>query len=122
MRLGSRQAIATLVVGAGLLGIVLLLAELLGDDDWLALDVFFVLFVPFVVLVLARVRPAQHWTLFAVIVAATVMTLIRIEKSETSTAGFGLIVVSFLLVVAVLIAAVADRLTEARTRSREPVA
>jgi hypothetical protein len=93
-----------------LLGAVLLLVDLL------ALDVFLVLFVPFVVLVLARVRSVVHWTLFAVIAAATVLTLVQIEESESSTAGFGVIVVPFLLSVAVLLAAVVDRfLAAART-------
>ena len=83
--------------------------------DLLAVDVLIVLFQPFVVLALSRVRPVLHWTLFVVIAAATVITLIRIEESESSTAGFGVIVVPFLLSVAILLAAVFDRLVAARS-------
>ena len=87
-----------------LLGAALLLVDLL------AVDVFLVLFLPFVVLVLCRVRPVLHWTLFAVIAATRTITLIRIEESESSTAGFGVIVVSLLLSVGIPVAAVVDRL------------
>jgi hypothetical protein len=66
--------------------------------------VFLVLFVPFVALVLSRVRPALHWTLFAGIVAATVITVVRIEEGESSTAGFRVIVVPLLLTVGVVLA------------------
>jgi hypothetical protein len=72
MRWRLRQIVLTLVGGAVLLSATLLLVNLLTPD------VFLVLFVPFVVLVLSRVRPALHWTLFAVIAAATVITLVRI--------------------------------------------
>lgn len=105
----SRQIVLTLVGGAVLLGATLLLVNLLTPD------VFLVLFVPFVVLVLSRVRPALHWTLFAVIAVAIVITLFRIEESESSTAGFGVIVVPFLLTVGVLLAAGADRFVAATT-------
>ena len=104
-----RQIGLTLVGGAVLLGAALFLADLL------AVDVFLVLFLPFVVLALSRVRPVLHWTLFAVIAATTAITLIRIEESESSTAGFGVIVVPFLLSVAILLAAVFDRVVAARS-------
>jgi hypothetical protein len=97
------EIVLTFVGGAVLLGAALLLVDLL------AVEVFLVLFVPFVVLVLCRVPPMLHWMLFAVIAGATVITLVRIEESESSTAGFGVIVVPFLLTVAVLLAAVFDR-------------
>ena len=58
---------------------------------------------------LVRVRPTLHWVLFAVIVAPSVVTLYRIEGSESSTAGFGLVVVPLLLTLAVLLAAVIHR-------------
>lgn len=103
----SRQIVVTFIGGAVLLGATLLLVDLL------AVDVFFLLFVPFVVLVLLRVRPALHWTLFAVIGVATVITLVQIEESESSTAGFGVIVVPFLLTVGVLLAAGVERLVAA---------
>jgi hypothetical protein len=103
MRLRSRQVVLTFVGGAVLLGATLLLVDLLTPD------VFLVLFLPFVVLVLSRVRPVLHWTLFAVIAAATVTTLVRIEETESSTAGFGLIVVPLLLAVGVLLAAGVER-------------
>jgi hypothetical protein len=110
MRWRSRQIVLTFVGSVVLLGIALPLVDLL------ALDVFLVLFVPFVVLMLARARPVLHWTLFAVIAAATVITLVQIEESESSTAGFGVIVVPLLLSVAVLLAAAVDRfLAAART-------
>ena len=83
----SSEIVLTFVGGAVLLGATLLLVNLLTPD------VVFVLFVPFVVLVLSRVRPALHWTLFAVIAGATVIKLVEIEESESSTAGFGVIVV-----------------------------
>jgi hypothetical protein len=79
----SRQIVLTFVGGAVLLGATLLLVNLLTRG------VFLVLFVPFVVLVLSRVRPALHWTLFAVIAVATAITLFWIEESESSSAGFG---------------------------------
>ena len=113
MRWSSRQTAVTLVGGAVLLGIELLLVQRFGDDDLLALDVFLVLFVPVVVLVLVRVRPVLHWLLFAVIVAATGIVVVTIERNESSTAGFGLVVVPFLLSVAVLFAAAFDRLLAA---------
>jgi hypothetical protein len=103
----SRQIVLTFVGGAVLLGATLLLVNLLTPD------VFLVLFVPFVVLVLSRVRPALHWTLFAVIAVAIVITLFRIEESESSTAGFGVIVVPFLLTVGVLLAAGVERFVAA---------
>jgi hypothetical protein len=110
MRWRSRQIVLAFVGSVVLLGITLALVDLL------ALDVFLVLFVPFVVLMLARTRPVLHWTLFTVIAAATVITLVRIEESESSTAGFGVIVVPLLLSVAVLLAALVDRfLAAART-------
>jgi hypothetical protein len=107
MRWHSRQIVLTLVGGALLLGATLPLVDLLAPD------VFLVLFVPFAVLVLSRVRPALHWTLFAVIAVATVITLVRIEESESSTAGFGVIVVPFVLTVGVLLAAGVERLVAA---------
>ena len=61
----------------------------------------------------SRVRPLLHWMLFAAIAAATIITLVQIEDSESSTAGFGVIVVPLLLSVGVLTAAVFDRLTTA---------
>ena len=57
----SSEIVLTFVGGAVLLGATLLVVNLLTPD------VFLVLFVPFVALVLPRVRPALHWTLFAVI-------------------------------------------------------
>jgi hypothetical protein len=46
------------------------------------------------VLVLSRVRPALHWTLFAVIAVAIVITLFRIEeRASRPPPGFGVIVV-----------------------------
>jgi hypothetical protein len=55
--------------------------------------------VPFLALALVRLRPAVNWTLFALIAAATILTLARIERSESSTAEFGVIVVPLLLAV-----------------------
>jgi hypothetical protein len=107
MRWRLRRIVLTLVGGAVLLSAALLLVNLLTPD------VFLVLFVPFVVLVLSRVRPAVHWTLFAVIAAATVITLVRSEESESSTAGFGVIVLPFVLTVGVLLAAGLERLVAA---------
>jgi peptidoglycan/LPS O-acetylase OafA/YrhL len=104
----SRQIVLTLVGGA-----VLLLA-MLPQWDQLTWDIFLVLLVPFLILGLVRVRPTLHWLLFAVIVAASVVTLNRIEESESSTAGFGLVVVPLLLTVAVLLAAVIDRSSKRR--------
>jgi hypothetical protein len=103
MRWHSRDVVLTLAGGAVLLGASLLLVDLL------TIDVFLVLFVPFVVLVLARVRPVLHWMSFAVIAVSSVITLVRIEESESSTAGFGVIVVPLLLTVGVLLVAVFDR-------------
>jgi hypothetical protein len=100
----SRRIVLTLLGGSALIAVALVLAGLLV---W---DVFLVLLVPVIVLVLVRVRPALHWTLFVVIEAATVLTLLRIEQSESSTAGFGLIVVPFLLSLGIVLAAVLDRL------------
>lgn len=90
-----------------MLGATLLLVDLLTPH------VFIVLFVPFVVLALFHVRPALHWTLFVVISAASVITLVRIQDSESSTAGFGVIVVPFLLTVGVLLAAGVERFVAA---------
>jgi len=109
MRWRSRQIVLTFVGRAVLLGATLLLVNLLTPG------VFLVLFVPFVVLVLSRVRPVLHWTLFAVIAAATVITLVRIEESESSTAGFGVIVVPLLLTVGVLLAAGVERFAATAT-------
>jgi hypothetical protein len=103
----SRQIVLTFVGGAFLLGATLVLVNLLTPD------VFLVLFIPFVVLVLSRVRPALHWTLFAVIAAATVITLVQVEESESSTSGFGVIVVPFLLTIGVLLAAGVERFVAA---------
>jgi hypothetical protein len=107
MRWRSKQMALTLLAGAVLLGTILLLVDLL------AADVFLALFMPFVVLGLSRLRPIVHWTLFAVIAAATVMTLLRIEASESSTAGFGVVLVPLLLSVGVVLAAVLDRFVAA---------
>jgi len=74
-------------------------------------------FVPFLVLALARLRRVVHWTLFALLAAATATTLVRIDQSESSTAGFGLIVVPLLLIVAVLLAAVIDRVLKTWSRA-----
>lgn len=94
----------------------MLLAATLSLTDQLVWDVFLVLLVPFVVLGLARVRPVLHWALSVVMAAATVITLVRIEESESSTAGFGVIVVPLLLTVAVLLTVVIDRAFEASSR------
>jgi hypothetical protein len=99
----SRQIVVTFVGGA------VLLVAVLSQWDQLTWDIFLVQLMPFLVLGLVRVRPTLHWLLFAVIVAASVVTLYRIEESESSTAGFGLVVVPPLLTVAVLLAAVIDR-------------
>jgi hypothetical protein len=71
------------------------------------------LFVPFVVLVLARVRPLLHWMSFAVIAVSSAIALVRIAESESSTAGFGVIVVPLLLTVGVLLVAFFDRFVAA---------
>lgn len=107
MRWPPRQIVLTLVGGAVSIGAVLLVV---GP---LAVDVFLVLSVPFVVLAICPVRPVLHWTLFAVIAVATLITLVRIEGSESSTAGFGVIVVPLLLTIGVLLAAVFDRFVAA---------
>lgn len=91
---------------------------MLSQWDQLTWDIFLVLLVPFLILGLVRVRPTLHWLLFAVIVAASVVTLYRIEESESSTAGFGLVVVPLLLTVAVLLAAVIDRSSKRLTGRR----
>ena len=93
----------------------MLLVAVLSQWDQLTWDIFLVQLMPFLVLGLVRVRSTLHWLLFAVIVAASVVTLYRIEESESSTAGFGLVVVPLLLTVAVLLAAVVDRIFEAST-------
>jgi hypothetical protein len=72
-----------------------------------------VLLVPFLALGATRVRPMVHWTLFAVLATTTVLTIVRIEQTDSSTAGFGVIVVPLLLTVTVLVAAVVDRLLAA---------
>jgi hypothetical protein len=107
MRSRSRRTVLTLVGGAVLLGATLLLADLF------ALDVLLVLFVPFVALVLAQVRPVLHWTSVAVIAASTVTTLVRVDASGSSTAGLGVVVVPLLLTVGVLLVAVFDRVRAA---------
>ena len=61
-------------------------------------------------------RDALNWTVFAVIAVASIFTLVRIERSESSTAGFGVIVVPLLLTVGVLLAAVID----GSSRRRQP--
>jgi hypothetical protein len=109
MRQRSRQIVLTLVGGALLVGAELLLTDLL------AVDLFLVLFVPYLVLLLARLRPVLHWALFGVIAAATVITLVRIEESESSTAGFGVVVVPMMLTIGVLIAALLDRVIAAHS-------
>ena len=116
MHLLSRRTLITLLAGAALL-----YAEVVLLDP-LAFDVFLVLLVPVVALVLARVRPALHWTLFAAIIAASGFMIIRTEQSDSSTAGFGVIVVPLLLTLAVLLAAVVDRLAGQPASSREPTA
>jgi hypothetical protein len=114
MRWRSRQTVLTFLGGIVLLVVALLVVDLL------AVDVFLVLFVPFVVLVASQRRPVLHWTLFAVIAAATVITLVRIEASESSTAGFGVVVVPLLLTSSVLLAAVFDRFFAARVNTSKP--
>lgn len=106
----SSRTVATFVGGALVLGVTLFLVDLL------AVDVFLVLFIPFVVLVLAHLRRVLHWTAFSLIAAATGITLLRIHESESSTAGFGVIVVPLLLTTALLLAALVDRLVAARSR------
>lgn len=105
---GGRRRLALTLVGAAVL-----LALILSLVDLLVWDVFIVLLVPFLALGAARVRPMVHWTLFAVLATATVLTIVRIEQSDSSTAGFGVIVVPLLLTVTVLVAAVVDRLLTA---------
>jgi hypothetical protein len=114
VRLLSRRTFVTLVAGAALL-----YAEVLLLDP-LAIDVLLVLLVPVVALILVRVRPVLHWILFAAIVAASGFMIVRTEQSDSSTAGFGVLVVPLLLTVAVLLAAVVDRLASQPARSREP--
>jgi hypothetical protein len=45
--------------------------------------------------------------------ASTVITLVRVDASGSSTAGFGVVVVSLLLTVGVLLVAVFDRVRAA---------
>jgi hypothetical protein len=104
---GKRRLALTLVGAAALLALMLSLVDLLA---W---DVFIVLLVPFLALGAARVRPMVHWTLFAVLATTTVLTIVRIEQTDSSTAGFGVIVVPLLLTVTVFVAAVVDRLLAA---------
>ena len=92
---------------------MVLLAVALPLTDQFAWDVLLVMLVPFLALALARLRPAVNWTLFALIAVASILTLGRIERSESSTAGFGVIVVPLLLTLGVLLAAVIDRFYEA---------
>jgi hypothetical protein len=105
---GGKQRLALTLVGAAAL-----LALMLSLVDLLAWDVFIVLLVPFLALGAARVRPMLHWTLVVVMATATVLTIVRIEQSDSSTAGFGVIVVPLLLTVTVFVAAVVDRLLAA---------
>jgi hypothetical protein len=95
-------------------GVAVLLALILWLNDLLAWDVFIVLLAPFLVLGAVGMRPILHWTLFVVMAAVTVLTLFRVEQSESSTAGFGVVVVPVLLSVAALVAAAIDRLFAAR--------
>jgi hypothetical protein len=111
-----RQIAVTLAVGGVLLALALALVDLL------AVDVFLVVFAPIVVLALVRVRPALHWGLLAVILAATAIVLVQTDRSDSSTAGFGVIVVPLLLVAGVLLTAVVDRFVRHPGRRGEPAA
>jgi hypothetical protein len=61
-----------------------------------------------------------HWGVFIGSIGVTVWTLIRIERSESSTAGFGLIVVPLLLVTAIVLLALIERVAAGRPRHPEP--
>ena len=111
-----RRIAVTLVVGGALIAIMLALVDLL------TVDVFLVVFAPIVILALVRVRPVLHWALLAAMVAATAIVLVQIDQSDSSTAGFGIIVVPLLLVAAVLLATVVDRFVGHPGRPREPAA
>lgn len=115
MRWLSARIVVTLVAAALSLTIGLPLVDLF------TVNVFLVLFVPVVVLVLARVRPTVHWTLFVIIAAATAIVLVRIAQSDSSTAGFGVVVVPLLLTMVIIVAAKLDRFAGSPTRSRKPV-
>jgi hypothetical protein len=99
-----------------LVGASTILAMALAVVGLLVWDVFLVLLVPFLALGVAGMRPLLHWALFALIAAATVFILIRIEEEESSTAGFGVVVIPALLTVAVLLAAAFDRLFDRSAR------
>ncbi|MGH8525683.1 MAG: hypothetical protein ACREXY_16210 [Gammaproteobacteria bacterium] len=107
------QASITLAAGALLLGVLLALVDLF------ALDVFAVMFVPFVVLAVVRMRPLLHWVVFAGSVAASAFTLIGIERSDSSTAGLGVIFVLLLLVASIVLVALIERVATSRARPRE---
>jgi hypothetical protein len=97
------QGVVTLTVAA------LLLVAALAVVDLLDVSVFLVVFVPFVALAATRMRTALHWTLFIVVAGVTIAVLVEIDQSESSTAGFGVVIVPLLLLVVVLLAAVVDR-------------
>jgi hypothetical protein len=123
-RLRSR-AIVTLALGAVVLYAILAVAELFRDAEThtdsylLAVDLLLLLWVPFVVLALARLRPVLHWISFGAIAIVTGVSFAVLTASESSTAGFGLLFVESLLIAGVLVAAACDRLIASPRRSRE---
>ena len=107
----SNRTAITLVVGAGVIAIALFLVDLF------AVSILLGLCLPVLVLVLTRMRSPMHWVLFAVIIASTIVALIDIERNDSSTAGFGVVVVPTLLTVGVLIFATVDRYLAERCSS-----
>jgi hypothetical protein len=108
------QALMSLIAAALLLAIMLALVDLL------AADVFAVMFVPFLVLAVVHMRPLLHWIVFVGSIGATALTLIRIEQSDSSTAGFGVIVVPLLLVTAIVFLALIERVAAGHAQHTEP--
>ena len=114
MPIRSSRTLMTIGAALALLGVLLAVVGLL------AVDVLAVLILPFVALTFVRLAQVLHWTLFAACMLTTAAMLIRVEASDSSTAGFGLVVVPLLLTTGIVVVALVDRMVRSPTRSLGP--
>src|SRR5687768_7447929 len=97
------RLLVTLFVGA------VVIAGLLRFVDLFAVDAFATLYLPVVVLGILRVRPALHWILLFGTLVSIGVALIAVNKSDSSTAGLGLMFLLFLVIIGLVAAAGVDR-------------